>query len=276
MNTHTSKTQEKKSKSASLANSQMKNGGESTFQFVDNRPEAIAQRKLQETANNSPLIKQLKSTVFTSDSRQYYTIQKKQNVVQLLSEKDEDNKRLFWQIYTYRPGKLKEAIEFLFETYNIGSLGDFDLVIDDGEERFHGMTEFGFNHKRQYRKPRMTISSKYVWRMYDDNFERILRTLRHEMRHVNDKNNPEYMSTKPTTAEMEFRAYYQELFDNSGAMPEHMSPNKFKRTKTALQHYEDIPKPKKNEYLTMAKQIHQLYKSIKSNQVKMQVESKIQ
>ena len=37
--------------------SQMQNGGESTFQFVDNRPQTIAQRKLQGIANNSPLAK---------------------------------------------------------------------------------------------------------------------------------------------------------------------------------------------------------------------------
>jgi hypothetical protein len=38
-----------------------KSSGESTFQFVDNRPEAIAQRKLQEMANNSPRMAQLKA-----------------------------------------------------------------------------------------------------------------------------------------------------------------------------------------------------------------------
>jgi hypothetical protein len=37
----------------------MQSGGESTFQFVDNRQESVAQRKLQEMANNSPRVKQL-------------------------------------------------------------------------------------------------------------------------------------------------------------------------------------------------------------------------
>ncbi|MDG1432722.1 MAG: DUF4157 domain-containing protein, partial [Saprospiraceae bacterium] len=37
---------------------QIQSGGESTFQFVDNRPEAVAQQKLQEMANNSPQTKQ--------------------------------------------------------------------------------------------------------------------------------------------------------------------------------------------------------------------------
>jgi hypothetical protein len=61
MNTHVDKTQENKSQSESNAESQMQNSAESTFQFVDNRPEAIAQRKLQEMANNSPQVSQLRA-----------------------------------------------------------------------------------------------------------------------------------------------------------------------------------------------------------------------
>lgn len=68
MKTRADKTQEntvsdhrRKSQSVAKGKSQMKNGGESSYQFVDNRPEAAAQRKLQEMANNSPQISQLKS-----------------------------------------------------------------------------------------------------------------------------------------------------------------------------------------------------------------------
>lgn len=61
MNTHADKTQENKRQSVSAAGSQMQSSGESTFQFVDNRPEAVAQRKLQELANNSPSAMQLKA-----------------------------------------------------------------------------------------------------------------------------------------------------------------------------------------------------------------------
>ena len=42
MNAHADKTRENKSQSVSNGESQMQRGGESTFQFVDNRPEAIA------------------------------------------------------------------------------------------------------------------------------------------------------------------------------------------------------------------------------------------
>ena len=60
MNAHADKIQKNKSQSVSAAESQMNSGGESTFQFVDNRPEAVAQRKLQEMPNNSPHVKQLR------------------------------------------------------------------------------------------------------------------------------------------------------------------------------------------------------------------------
>ncbi|SDU58396.1 eCIS core domain-containing protein [Desulfobacula phenolica] len=61
MNTHADQTQENKSQAVSAVNSQMQSGGKSTFQFFDNRPEAVAKRKLQEMANNSPIAMQLKA-----------------------------------------------------------------------------------------------------------------------------------------------------------------------------------------------------------------------
>jgi len=61
MNTHAAKIPKNQSQSAANAVSQKQSGGESTFQFVDNRPEAVAQRHLQEMANNSPHVKQLRA-----------------------------------------------------------------------------------------------------------------------------------------------------------------------------------------------------------------------
>jgi hypothetical protein len=61
MNTHADKTTENKSQSISTADSQMQSSGETTFQFVDNRPEAVLQWKLQEMANNSPQVSQLRA-----------------------------------------------------------------------------------------------------------------------------------------------------------------------------------------------------------------------
>lgn len=59
MNTHADKSQENKSQSVSNGESQMQTGGEATFEFEDNRPEAIAQSKIQEMANNSPQVSHL-------------------------------------------------------------------------------------------------------------------------------------------------------------------------------------------------------------------------
>ncbi|MEX2565437.1 MAG: hypothetical protein WD431_05810 [Cyclobacteriaceae bacterium] len=53
MNTHSDKTQRNKSQSNANGGSRKQHSGEATFQFMNNRPEAIAQRKLHELANNS-------------------------------------------------------------------------------------------------------------------------------------------------------------------------------------------------------------------------------
>ncbi|MDJ0676718.1 MAG: hypothetical protein QNJ36_15290 [Calothrix sp. MO_167.B42] len=58
MFTHANKTQQNKTTSAASKLAQKQTSGTSSFQLVDNRPEAIAQRKLQEMANNSPQTKQ--------------------------------------------------------------------------------------------------------------------------------------------------------------------------------------------------------------------------
>lgn len=86
MNTHADKTQEKKSQSVANAVSRQQSGGGSTFQFVDNRPEAIVQRKLQEMAKNSPQVKPLRTfqgVVNNYSSQQQQPIQKKENNIGL-------------------------------------------------------------------------------------------------------------------------------------------------------------------------------------------------
>lgn len=52
MNTHSDKTQENKNQVVVNGMSQKPTGGTSTFQFVDNRPETLVQRKLHSLANN--------------------------------------------------------------------------------------------------------------------------------------------------------------------------------------------------------------------------------
>lgn len=56
MNTHAGQTQENKSQSVSNDVSQKQSSGVFTFQFLDNRSEAVSQQKLQDKINNSPQV----------------------------------------------------------------------------------------------------------------------------------------------------------------------------------------------------------------------------
>ncbi len=81
MKTQADSIQENKSQSSSHGKFQSQGGGESTFQFVDNRSEAIVQRKLQELANNSPHAKKIAQfqAMANNQSAQQQPIQKKEN-----------------------------------------------------------------------------------------------------------------------------------------------------------------------------------------------------
>ncbi|MEH8015662.1 DUF4157 domain-containing protein [Rheinheimera muenzenbergensis] len=81
-NTHADKTQKNKSQSVANGINQMQSVGESTFQFVDNRTETIAQKKLQEMANISRQTKQvaqLQAVAGKHSVQQQPFIQKKNN-----------------------------------------------------------------------------------------------------------------------------------------------------------------------------------------------------
>lgn len=59
MSTYADKTQENKHQAVASEVSQKQSGSESSFHFMDNRPEAIAQRKLQEMVNDRPQARQI-------------------------------------------------------------------------------------------------------------------------------------------------------------------------------------------------------------------------
>ncbi|MDG1434819.1 MAG: hypothetical protein P8Q41_12450 [Saprospiraceae bacterium] len=61
MNTFVGRKEENKNQSVANEVSQKRRKGETTYQFVDNRPEVVSQRKLQEMTNNSQQVSQLKS-----------------------------------------------------------------------------------------------------------------------------------------------------------------------------------------------------------------------
>lgn len=97
MNTHADQIQESKRQSVSVADSKIQSSSESIFQFVDNRPEFLAHRNLQEIANNSIRGKQyvqLQAMADNYSNQQQQPLQKKGN-------------------NTYVPGNLKSGIENL-------------------------------------------------------------------------------------------------------------------------------------------------------------------
>ncbi|GEM_PF-5798499 len=82
MNVHADKTPENKSQAVANSLSKRQSNGKCTFEFVDNRPEAIAQRKVQEIANNSPRAMQLRTfqgMVNNHAIQQSQPIQQKEN-----------------------------------------------------------------------------------------------------------------------------------------------------------------------------------------------------
>ncbi|MEQ3656664.1 MAG: C2 family cysteine protease [Dokdonia sp.] len=82
MVTHADKAQEHISQPVSNDKTQIKGGSESTFQFVDNRPEVMAQRKLQGLTNTSPKVQraaQLQAMANQHTYQQQKLIQRREN-----------------------------------------------------------------------------------------------------------------------------------------------------------------------------------------------------
>ncbi|WP_183576073.1 DUF4157 domain-containing protein [Mucilaginibacter sp. X5P1] len=68
MSIHGDKAQQNKSHAFANAPVQKQNSNSSTPKFIDNRPETIVQRKLQEAINNSPRVQQLKDYQASADN----------------------------------------------------------------------------------------------------------------------------------------------------------------------------------------------------------------
>ena len=82
MNTHTDKTQENTRQSVASLTSQKLEGSEYSFQFEDNRPQTIAQRKVLHVVKNNPKTRQLKAVQDMANSfttQQQVPIQRKEN-----------------------------------------------------------------------------------------------------------------------------------------------------------------------------------------------------
>jgi hypothetical protein len=82
MKSHTENTNENKKESFANSNDELSKSTNSTFQFVDNRPEAITQMKMKDMLNNSAQNKQaiqLQKMINNGSSETQQTIQKKEN-----------------------------------------------------------------------------------------------------------------------------------------------------------------------------------------------------
>lgn len=82
MNTHADRTQENKNETVANALSRNQTGSESAVAFEDNRPEAAAQRQMQQMVKNRPGAKQaaqLQAKANNYTARQYQPIQKQEN-----------------------------------------------------------------------------------------------------------------------------------------------------------------------------------------------------
>jgi hypothetical protein len=79
MNTHADKSSENKSQAVAGSLSKPKGSSEAVFKFVDNRPQAVTQRKLQEAISNSPRVQQLKAAQPLTDHRTSLVAQLKES-----------------------------------------------------------------------------------------------------------------------------------------------------------------------------------------------------
>lgn len=124
MNTHEDKTSDQKSRAVANQTPQTQNGSISTFEFVDNRPEMVAQRKLQEMANQHTLQRKpivLKATSPTDPSSEKDAInrsnlkpfQLKHNETPPEKSSQTTQLKPFKPNHTGLPNQLKSGIENL-------------------------------------------------------------------------------------------------------------------------------------------------------------------
>jgi hypothetical protein len=108
MSTYANKTQKDKSEAVANNSPEFKSNGQNTSQFIDNRPGAIAQRKLQIAINNSPKVKQLQAYQKMADNYTSKIIQRKENAGNRSLEPIQRKEN-----HTGLPDNLKSGIEKL-------------------------------------------------------------------------------------------------------------------------------------------------------------------
>ncbi|MDB4286138.1 DUF4157 domain-containing protein [bacterium] len=79
MSTHADKTQEAHNRTVAHDGPESSAGSDNTFQFVDNRPEAIAQKEIQEIANTSPQVQKTAQLHEMANSPAVPPVQRQEN-----------------------------------------------------------------------------------------------------------------------------------------------------------------------------------------------------
>jgi hypothetical protein len=132
MHTHANKTEENKSQSISNGESQMQESGESVLQFVDHRPGAIAQRKLQEMANSSSKVSQLRALQEMANKRS--------GIIQLNGEKADSKKPQSFFIAQPHSGELAAFCGY----YALSNYRGVELDLDEFRQNVYAQyTDMG-------------------------------------------------------------------------------------------------------------------------------------
>ena len=145
MNSYANKTQKNKSQSVANSMNQKRSGSAAALQFVDNRPQAIAQRKLQEMVNNSPRMVQLRAIQAMVNNRQKAKPAAQFQAMAdtgVITNQPVPNDSIPIQRYSYQRGKTQ------FVTLNSGSKNNVNkqfeictsnkVTYDKGDQRRHG------------------------------------------------------------------------------------------------------------------------------------------
>ena len=114
MYTHSDKSKERKCQAVAKSVTQMKKNSQTTFQFVDNRPETVAQRELHEMVNTSPRVTQQNSF----QKQAYNTIDQNQAPIQRLKFQNHSGLFGFLSSYSEEEKKLNTLEQRAVTSFN--------------------------------------------------------------------------------------------------------------------------------------------------------------
>jgi len=118
MDTHSHKTQKNKKQAAANNPSLQQGIRDSSFQFIDNRPEAVAQRKLQRVMHTSQKMLQLSALQqMASNNSRSPIVQRAEKEVYsgLIKAHSVPGPGLFWNAHQHQGAKMEVAQNHAFD-----------------------------------------------------------------------------------------------------------------------------------------------------------------